>query len=66
MTTQASTQPVELDGSDLPAFCPNPKMTLWNSHPRVYLEVVKSGSAACPYCGTVYKMKEGAIIKHGH
>ena len=21
-------------------FCPNPKMTLWSSHPRVYIDVV--------------------------
>tara|TARA_R110002049_G_scaffold240987_1_gene414808 strand:- start:44 stop:244 length:201 start_codon:yes stop_codon:yes gene_type:complete len=66
MTTLESAAAVELDGNDLPAFCPNPKMTLWNSHPRVYLEVAKTGSASCPYCGTVYKLKEGATVKHGH
>jgi len=56
---------VELDGHDLPAFCPNPSMALWSQHPKVYLDVAKTGSAACPYCGTVYKLKPGAVV-HGH
>jgi uncharacterized Zn-finger protein len=42
-------------------FCPSPKaeMKLWNTHPRVYLDIAGSGGAKCPYCGTVYKLKEG-------
>ena len=42
-------------------FCPSPKaeMKIWNSHPKVYLDVATSGEAKCPYCGTVYKLKEG-------
>ncbi len=51
---------VELDGADLPACCPNPSMPLWSSHPRVYLDVVHGGSARCPYCGTVYRLRPGA------
>ena len=41
--------------------CPSPKadMKLWNSHPKVYLDVARSGEATCPYCGTVYKLKAG-------
>ena len=56
---------VELVAKDLNAnggiFCPSPKadMQLWNTHPRVYLDVAQSGAAKCPYCGTVYKLKEG-------
>jgi len=34
--------------------CPNPTMPLWSNHPRVFLDVVKTGSATCPYCGTHY------------
>jgi uncharacterized Zn-finger protein len=56
---------VELAAQDLNAnggiFCPSPKadMKLWNTHPRVYLDLAASGAAKCPYCGTVYKLKEG-------
>lgn len=56
---------VELDGKDLPAHCPNPAMPIWSSHPRVYLELNGGADAKCPYCGTVYRLKPGAIIK-GH
>ena len=56
---------VDLVAKDLNAnggiFCPSPKadMKLWNTHPRVYLDIAGSGAAKCPYCGTVYKLKEG-------
>jgi len=50
-------------------FCPNPKadMKLWNSHPKVYLDVSKTGSAKCPYCGTLYTLKHSEnehVAKH--
>jgi uncharacterized Zn-finger protein len=57
---------VELDAHDLPAACPNPKMSLWSSHPKVYLDVTKTGHAKCPYCGTEYKLKAGAVLGHHH
>jgi uncharacterized Zn-finger protein len=56
---------VELVAKDLNAnggiFCPSPKagMQLWNTHPRVYLDIAQSGAAKCPYCGTVYKLRDG-------
>ena len=53
---------IELDGKDLPAFCPNPKMTLWNQHPRVFLDVVPTGQAMCPYCGNKYRLKPGTVV----
>jgi uncharacterized Zn-finger protein len=49
---------------DLPAYCPNPAMPLWSSHPRVFLDVADLGEAMCPYCGTRYRL-EGAA-KAGH
>jgi uncharacterized Zn-finger protein len=55
---------VELSEQDLPAYCPNPAMPLWSSHPRVYLEM-NHGNAKCPYCGTSYRLKPGATVK-GH
>lgn len=56
---------VELDSKDLPAYCPNPAMPIWSSHPRVFLDMASNGEAKCPYCGTVYRLKPGATIK-GH
>lgn len=63
--TELTTEVIELDEKDLPACCPNPKMPQWSSHPRVYLDVTKTGFATCPYCGTRYKLKEGVRV-HGH
>lgn len=56
---------IELDAGDLPAFCPNRKMMVWNQHPRVFLDVVHAGGAKCPYCGTEYRLKPGTVVK-GH
>jgi uncharacterized Zn-finger protein len=61
---------VELDAKDLmgngATFCPNPRMPLWSTHPKVFIDVTTSGHGKCPYCGTVYKLKPGAHIGHGH
>ncbi|MCA3181693.1 MAG: zinc-finger domain-containing protein [Burkholderiaceae bacterium] len=56
---------VELQAGDLPAFCPNRKMAVWNQHPRVFLDVVHTGSARCPYCGTEYRLAPGTVVR-GH
>jgi len=57
---------VELDGKDLPPFCPNPKMPIWSGHPRVYLNLDEHGEGRCPYCGTVYRLAPGAVVKGHH
>ncbi|MEW6466257.1 zinc-finger domain-containing protein [Tibeticola sp.] len=63
---------VELLAADLnregEIFCPNPKagMALWNSHPKVYLDVASTGEAKCPYCGTVYRLKAGEQVHAAH
>ncbi len=41
----------EVSRADLPVSCPLPEMTLWNSHPKVYLPLEATGKAKCPYCG---------------
>jgi uncharacterized Zn-finger protein len=53
-------QPQDLNGHG-GVFCPNPKasMDLWNSHPKVFLDVARTGQAQCPYCGTRYQLPEG-------
>jgi uncharacterized Zn-finger protein len=63
---------VELSARDLNAqggiFCPSPKadMKVWNTHPKVYLDIARTGDAKCPYCGTVYRLKDGEKAGHGH
>ena len=47
----------EVTRADLPLSCPMPGMTLWDSHPRVYLPIEDSGEERCPYCGAVYVLK---------
>ena len=63
---------VELLAAELNAqggvYCPSPvaRMKLWNTHPRVYLDVAHTGAAKCPYCGTVYRLKAGENAPAGH
>ena len=42
---------------DLPLSCPMPGMSLWNSHPRVFLPIEATGEATCPYCGAHYQLQ---------
>ena len=58
-------QAIELDAKDLPAYCPNPAMPAWSSHPRVFLDFAANGEAKCPYCSTVYRLKPG-VHAHAH
>ena len=46
----------EVTQNDLPLQCPMPSMSLWNSHPQVFLPIDNSpdGKIKCPYCGTDY------------
>ncbi len=45
-----------IKADQLPLQCPMPGMTLWNSHPRIYLPIEETGSVKCPYCGTEYTL----------
>jgi uncharacterized Zn-finger protein len=61
---------IEVTAADLQGpgvvFCPNPKQQLWSNHPKVYIDVAATGEGKCPYCGTVYKLKAGEKVGHGH
>ena len=48
----------EVSRADLPLSCPTPAMSLWNSHPKVYLPLEADGEARCPYCGAIYVLKD--------
>lgn len=56
---------IEVGAEDLPVYCPGPHAPLWSMHPRVFLDVAHTGSAACPYCGANYRLKPGTVV-HGH
>lgn len=51
-----STREITITAHDLPLHCPTPSMKLWDSHPRVFIDVAHTGEGKCPYCGTVYKL----------
>ena len=63
---------VELSAKDLNSnggvFCPSPVagMKIWNNHPRIYLDVARTGEAKCAYCGTVYRLKPGEHFGGSH
>lgn len=61
---------VEVGAADLHGpgvvFCPNPKMPLWSTHPKVFLDVASTGEARCPYCGTTYRLQDGVAVGHAH
>jgi uncharacterized Zn-finger protein len=48
----------EITRADLPLHCPMEGMSLWNSHPRVFLPIEAAGNAKCPYCGAEYVFKD--------
>ncbi len=48
----------EVTRADLPLHCPLSGMSLWNSHPRVFLPIEVTGEERCPYCGTLYVLKD--------
>ena len=55
----------EITWDDVPLHCPMPGMSLWNSHPRVFLPIDKSGQERCPYCGAVYVLKDFGTKRAG-
>lgn len=55
VNTNTKTQ-YDVTRADLPLHCPMDGMTLWNSHPKVYLPIEKTGHAKCPYCGAEFTL----------
>ena len=66
MSDARSEAAIEVKAEDLPVYCPNPKMALWSSHPRVFLDIVETGEVSCPYCGTRYRLAGGPRKGGGH
>jgi uncharacterized Zn-finger protein len=63
---------IELTARDLNhqggIFCPSPlaHMQTWNTHPKVYLDVARTGQVKCPYCSTEFKLKPGEHFDRSH
>ena len=55
---------IEITAKDLPLHCPTESAPLWCQHPRVYLDVLHTGEAVCPYCSTRYVFKGEAPKGH--
>jgi uncharacterized Zn-finger protein len=54
----SSRRKYEVTHADLPLHCPMPGISLWDSHPRVYIPIEETGKAVCPYCGAEYILKD--------
>ena len=48
---------IEIGDVDLPLHCPLPGTPLWCQHPRIFLDILHTGHAVCPYCSTHYVFK---------
>jgi len=55
---------IEVTEADLPLHCPMPGDSIWSGHPRVFLPVQETGEALCPYCGTLYRLKNWDAKSH--
>lgn len=69
-TTAAAQNVIEVTAAELqgPGVvpCPHPSQAQWNKHPKVFIDVAKQGEGRCPYCSTVYRLKAGEHVGHGH
>lgn len=54
------TNEVTISRADLPLHCPTNVTALWCAHPKVFLaiEEAEDGKVRCPYCGTLYLLKD--------
>lgn len=56
---------VEVNAEDLPLHCPMGRKAGFSDHPRVFLPIEQKGEILCPYCGTLYRLKE-SLRARGH
>jgi len=59
-----STIEVTVTAHDLPLHCPQPDAPLWSRHPRVFLDVTRTGEVTCPYCSAHYVLTGPAPKGH--
>lgn len=58
MTTKQPVETIYVTAQDFPIYCPGPKAPHWSMHPKVFLDLSRTGEATCPYCGAHYQLKE--------
>ncbi len=58
LRVSASETVCEVGWDELPLTCPPHDSSLWNGHPRIYLPIHQTGRERCPYCGTLYLLRE--------
>lgn len=51
-------QHYEITRADLPLSCPTKEMRVWDAHPRVYLPIIQTKRAICPYCNAEFILKD--------
>ena len=65
MSQKTPQKPIDVTANDLPLHCPTKDAPLWARHPRVFLDIVHSGQAVCPYCSALYVLS-GELPKGHH
>lgn len=63
-SSRDSARDISVTAQDLPLHCPLPDAPIWARHPRVFLDVLKTGEALCPYCGARFTFT--GERPHGH
>ncbi len=56
-TTTSKQKPQIVKTSDAPFSCPPRSVDATFLHPRIYLNLSKTGEAVCPYCSTKYVLE---------
>lgn len=58
MSDQANTKRrYVVQSHQLPLSCPTDDMRVWDSHPKVYLPIEKTGCVVCPYCDAEFVLE---------
>jgi len=54
--TEQTQDVTKVSRKDLPLSCPPKDANDWSEHPIVFLDIKKTGKAACKYCGARYEL----------
>ena len=57
MSQTTSQKTIDVSAADLPLHCQTKDAPLWARHPRVFLDILQTGEAVCPYCSAHYVLK---------